>query len=758
MEKKLLKRNFKRKIKITGALLVIFLITGKLGHSYTIENGTILWETDGFYNEIINNSIAKADIFNKGTLTNKTATIILNSGIINTRVNKITNQGVMLASAAGVIDNSRSFSSSSSIENTAYSIGTVINEGRMEAKNITGQNYVGNGSVINNSMRLLNQNSPTGEFLVETLSVTNKGSMSGLTRTGAETGGTGNGINNALNTSTQRVQLVKTYLGEVSNSGIIEGGSVNNSRTGFDSYGTIGNGILSSTVGVGTSVNAIIGNINNKGMIRGYNEGIGHSATGTNGGNGISAIVADPFALNPSANEKAEINKVTNTGIIMGSNSAISAFTNNDSALAGTDKKGTIGTVDNYGILAGQKIFKGNVTNENNIGTYIVFDINRPLHYDNFSSELKRDSNGNVILKEIIIGTGGNVSIEGNQYSILNGNTLGQISSGSSTITGNSDTYLKASNLTENSNLIINGVGKNGALRVDKETVLQNTIINGYEIALKMEAGNGFKGNNIVFNGGGIGNINDNGTSGDIKDDYLEYTNVIEGDAGTNEITLNGDSIINGSVDLGHGDDTLLLANTTQINGTLNGGLGIGDTLGLGQNTTSKVTTNLNVLHDVSGFETINANGDITLFETTNITDAANINLETGNLTLRVNPTIMNGAGNIIGHSLYGNNGTLTSIDGNLIIALNGIGENAIVGMGGTQITTGIDSNYQETDKLITNSLVLDATLLPDGNVLIGVLDYLPPINPPVTPPGPVNPPLQLMVLYMKNLIKYTSL
>ncbi len=143
MEKKLLKRNFKRKIKITGALLVIFLITGKLGHSYTIENGTILWETDGFYNEIINNSIAKADIFNKGTLTNKTATIILNSGIINTRVNKITNQGVMLASAAGVIDNSRSFSSSSSIENTAYSIGTVINEGRMEAKNITGQNYVG---------------------------------------------------------------------------------------------------------------------------------------------------------------------------------------------------------------------------------------------------------------------------------------------------------------------------------------------------------------------------------------------------------------------------------------------------------------------------------------------------------------------------------------------------------------------------------------------------------------------------------------
>ena len=268
-----------------------------------------------------------------------------------------------------------------------------------------------------------------------------------------------------------------------------------------------------------------------------------------------------------------------------------------------------------------------------------------------------------------------------------------------------------------------------------------NTIINGYEIALKMEAGNGFKGNNIVFNGGGIGNINDNGTSGDIKDDYLEYTNVIEGDAGTNEITLNGDSIINGSVDLGHGDDTLLLANTTQINGTLNGGLGIGDTLGLGQNTTSKVTTNLNVLHDVSGFETINANGDITLFETTNITDAANINLETGNLTLRVNPTIMNGAGNIIGHSLYGNNGTLTSIDGNLIIGLNGIGENAIVGMGMSQITAGIDSNYQKTDKLITNSLVLDATLLPDGNVLIGVLDYLPPINPPVTPPGPVNPP-----------------
>ena len=115
---------------------------------------------------------------------------------------------------------------------------------------------------------------------------------------------------------------------------------------------------------------------------------------------------------------------------------------------------------------------------------------------------------------------------------------------------------------------------------------------------------------NTIFNGGGL------------KNDVA----VIKGSTGDNVASISGASIINGAVNLEDGNDTLAIANTVQINGDLNGGLGK-DILNLGETSITKVTPNLNILHNITGFENINTNGNITLFETTKITGADKIKL-----------------------------------------------------------------------------------------------------------------------------------
>ena len=111
---------------------------------------------------------------------------------------------------------------------------------------------------------------------------------------------------------------------------------------------------------------------------------------------------------------------------------------------------------------------------------------------------------------------------------------------------------------------------------------------------------------------------------------------------------------------------------------------------------------------------------------------------------------------------MYGNNGMLTSNGGNLVIGLNGLGEGAIISMGGTTITPDTNDNWwKDTDHIKTNSLVLDGKLSADGkdinitvlesiplapSIPIPPIDPQPPINPPVDPPAkpepPINPPV----------------
>ena len=576
------------------------------------------------------------------------------------------------------------------------------------------------------------------------------------------TGYSGNGLN----------MYQSAAFKEIKNNGIIKGTQFIKTTEGdvteVHSFGS-GNGIQS----YGHEGN---GNLINEGLISGKSTSISGrtgitSSTIFNSGNGVSIEASDEIItfntgvisgsievteiLPNSYSEidfsgtglmQANISTINNSGVIKGSQSAIAATTINSS--------------NNHGILAGREIYSDGKemikngsseiqkeiqkdlntivpTNESNTGIYIK--LKSEMNGSHTTGKVELDVNGKPIIVSISNGTGGLVTLtDGSQKTVLNGTTLGTVAgANTSIVTG--DSHLLATHLINpGNNLIINGAGiDKGALVIDKNLTLINSIVNGYDTAVYLEGTNKLTATDTIFNGGGLKN--------DIS--------VIKGDLGDNDITLLGNSIINGSLDLGDGNDTLLLGNTTQINGTLNGGLGNGDLLNLGQVSTAKTTTNSNILHNVSGFETINTNGDVTLFETVKVVDTDNINLESGSLTLRVDPTIVDTEGKTIGHALYGNTGTLNSTGGSLVIGLNGLGENAVVSMGGTTITQNTnDSWWEDSDHLTTNSLVLDAKLSTDGkDVTITVKESLPlgPSTPviPLIPLEPSTPVIPLIPL-----------
>ena len=479
--------------------------------------------------------------------------------------------------------------------------------------------------------------------------------------------------------------------------------------------------------------------------------------------NGVENIdyVQIKFSGNGVAYDGELYNDIINNGVIKGSQSAIAATS-------------ISGSVNNFGILAGREIFSdGNEIIQNdstwavqkNLSSITPITENNHGIYIKLKSEMNGVNttgkieyvDGKPMIEKVVIGSGGEISGK----KILNGYIDGSIATVPEILAGNNNTYINSSNLDKSSDLIINGVGRdNGALVVDVDTSLKDSIINGYETGVFIEGNNRFQGENVTINGGGLGQYSANGTPDDISDDYFKYENVIQGDSGNNIIELTGNSIVNGSIDLGTGDDMLSISNDTQLNGDLKGGLG-NDTLNLGEKIVAKTSSNLNIFHDISGFETVNTNGNVTLFETAKITDG-NLNIESGNLTLRVNPLDKDENGNIKGHALYNHSGDINAVGGNLIIGLNGLGVGAIIATNGTTIDKNIDTAYdEESNRLRTNSLVLNATLLEDKNIEITVFEDLPinppvdpPVDPPINPEPPVDPPAVVDSLLYEKLNK----
>ena len=715
---KLIKGKLKKRRNITISILVLFLITGKIGYGEkNIKNEIIVNNGVKITQEEIN-------IDNKGTIFSigeEGVGISKRSSSYSPVIESIKNSGIISGTSTG---NSKYSGNGILVELYNYigetKLGTTVNSGIISGVSTGNSNESGNGIYVGASL---------ANPLISTIgAIKNNGVISGVST--GNSSDSGNGIISRFGSSN---------IGNIYNTGIISGISAQSSVFS-------GRGIYSKAFSNSNSV-AKIGNILNYGVIFGNRNAI--EADAQNGSDYIGKIINKGLIIgglgdnNNSASSGYAIladnlDDIQNDGIISGENVGIAGVRNinkilNNGIIKGNQLISTSVSISNIptnnGILAGENLY-----------------INAPYILSS-GIIIRYNSNGNIT--DIVNGTGGEITLEnGNKKVVINSQRYDENGYETSNDSDAKDSYVSA-NGTNYENNIINGAGINkGALVIQAGTSISESIVNGYNTAVYLEDNAQLTATNTIFNGGGL------------KSDIA----IIKGSIGDNVANILGTSIINGAIDLGDGNDTLSIVNTVQINGELDGGSG-NDILNLGKMTTGKTISNLNILHNISNFENINTNGNITLFETVKITGANDITLESGNLVLRVDPTVTVD-GKVTGHALYGNNGMLTSNGGNLVIGLNGLGEGAIISMGGTTITPNTDDSWwKDTDHIKTNSLVLDGKLSADGkDINITVLESIPlapsiptppidpqpPINPPVDPPAkpelPINPPVDLPV------------
>ncbi len=556
-------------------------------------------------------------------------------------------------------------------------------------------------------------------------------------------------------------------------------GEINYSNTVENNKGLIKGGIAAlgeyTDISIGYSLeagsgNGIFGTIkNNFGTVAGSLK-----VNGTNNlkpefsGNGL-AIKPQEFWGGPD-HFKGPI-QVKNSGFIGGSESAIAIM----------DNKVT-GNITNYGIMAGKEIISDGTTAINYSG------------YQNYGIEIKinDDDERSIFLVKNALSK----SKDEAGRDIINAEVLAS----------KKDSYIIVDEDKEYKEHVINGAGvATGTLTLkDSKVTLDNTIINGYEKAITLNGDSTLVAVDSIFNGGGIGVWKDNNTSNNNNDDYFEYAPVIEGDSRQNIVSLSGQSIINGSLSLGGGNDTLTMSGNSIANGNLILGsgddtveiedtvtinkaiiLGMGDdelsistgvqlndnlygeegkdvlNLGdvlLGKNKTQEsVKKGLNIYHAVSGFEDISIVGGVTLYETAKVVGAESIKIESdSSLNLRIDPTKTDDEGRVTGHALYGSDAVISGVEnieagkeyntdgGALNIVTNGLGTGGVIAMSDSEDhQVAIErGTYVRTDSIINS-----AAIKKNGDIAIKTGEDLDRIFNPVTPPtvepiDPVAPPI----------------
>lgn len=371
---------------------------------------------------------------------------------------------------------------------------------------------------------------------------------------------------------------------------------------------------------------------------------------------------------------------------------------------------GKIGQNISEGYKAGNGIFNSRKIGVKFSNFGIIAGEVKAIHTDNVSGEnlgLLIDGAGKTddTLK-IVVGESQKIITSGeyNGYEIKNTFTKGEYKYSDIASRENDITLSDTDNKDK---LIINGYNK--GLKINSDLTLSNSIVNSYTTAINIDGGN-FTGDNIVINSG-----------------IDETSATIKGSDSTDNLTLKGNSIINGNIDLGAGDDNLIISDSVQINGDLLDEDG-NDTLTFNNNGVSTfnngVDNNINIFNKVEGFENINVATDVTLFESAEVTGADSITIQKdGNLILRIDSTNGNS------HALSGNTGVISSEGGKLLLALNGVGEGETIDFGNNKLDSSIKGNeigYTSGITLDTTSLLHSLTKGEGNTVIVNTVENLP--------------------------------
>ncbi|QYR65818.1 autotransporter domain-containing protein [Fusobacterium animalis] len=327
-----------------------------------------------------------------------------------------------------------------------------------------------------------------------------------------------------------------------------------------------GNGI---SINDGKEDGVVLGSLKNSGVVSGETE-IHHG----NSQRKYSRIAHKNSGAGIAVGGNVE-GKIENTGIISGTEFALLAKGKRSDAY-GLKKEDIIyesgfkGGVDNYGILAGRIIIGGYQSAhtgshgewgaiEEEYGYFETIYKDKD-HYNNKGIFLVLDRNGEV---RKVIGE--------DKETVHNGRTVKNVLDKDGTYEG------------DTSNKIINGVGKDGVViaKEKQNKNIENSIVNGFKNAIKVEKNGLVKISNSTINANGFGK-----------------SYAILGDEGANEVEITNKSIINGKIDLGAGDDRLTLSGNYRLNREVDLGKG-NNTLAFGKKE--------NIIRSTSSYSTFGA-------------------------------------------------------------------------------------------------------------------------------------------------------
>ncbi len=642
-----------------------------LGNTYT--NNTILSGTDNGkdlskptgYGLKLSGDLKEVSFINNGLVLGKEK---YNYGIFNSSCNikSIINNGIIYGYYTGIGNSSDN--SSSSIIGNILNNGTVFgsdfgiyNESYGSNSVSTIDNIINNGTVYSNNTGIENY--------------TNISASSNI----------GNILNNGAVYSNNAGIENKSYgsnsVSTIKN--IVNDGTIYGNYLGIDNYSdkyassTIENIVNTGTV---TRINnysdkyalSTIGNIVNTGTVFGSSSGIN-----SNNNNSSSSIIEN----------------IVNTGTVCGNDFGIQIYNN----CSGPNNKNNI---LNSGVIFGKLLYSiynygGTIDNVYNYGILA----SGPTTETEVVSGVDKLKKYGLIIKNGVIQEKSTNTNEGPISIIIGYDDKGIPITRKMTIKNITDpapSSFKGNQTDSILNALTNTYKVTG-----KNYKVTDSIINAYEDAVVFEG----EGNNLTL----LGTI----VNGGIKDD----TYTIKGSKESNTLTLQDGTIINGDLFMDEGNDILNIENGAQFNGTLDGGPN-NDILNFNPASNTDNNEEIRIQRDISNFENININTNVTLYENTisndgkkieelNVTGVNNLTIgKNGILTLRIDPTDKR-SGKIKGHALYNTEATILSTGGKLLLALNGAGNKDIVNFNKTTLDKSLVTKDEAGDE---ERITLDTT------------------------------------------------